>query len=183
MSSIGLNDPSSRSKPQISRRISVGSSLLFILGFIAIVAGIAGALRYEQWIEPNVELFICCVPGIVVGLILIFFSLLFRLAFVRGTSQGNYNINRTAFYNGNPNLNTKSGKDSANEGWRSSKVLDRLTSEQRKVMSFLENIEEQHRSGLLMDETYVKLKSKYENELSSISSEMESLKGPDGTVK
>ena len=50
-------------------------------------------------------------------------------------------------------------------------------------MSFLENIEEQHRSGLLMDETYVKLKSKYENELSRISSEMESLKGPDGTDK
>ncbi|MCK5561440.1 MAG: hypothetical protein KAJ51_12630 [Thermoplasmata archaeon] len=152
--------------------------LLYFGAVLVITLGIIGYLEYETLIEPNLNVFVCCVPSIIIAAILIFFGFATRMNVVRAVRRPGTIVRDYA-----PDPKSRQGMDKpvrvarrADVGrvgdlkrYQSPNVTkEELVRKKDNLTDFIKNLDEQHNSGLLFDETYLELKSKYQYELNDL---------------
>lgn len=153
--------------------------LLYFGAVIVITLGVIGYLEYENLIEPNLNVFVCCVPSIIIAAILIFFGFASRMNVVRAVRQP-----RTIVQGYPPEARDPSqdmarpvrvarradvGRVGDLKRYQSPNVTkEELVRKKDNLTDFIKNLDEQHKSGLLYDETYLELKSKYNYELNDL---------------
>jgi hypothetical protein len=91
----GLAAPPS---PQTAARDRLAKGLvLFVMAVLVIIAGVIGYIKYDELVEPNIPVFVCCVPSIVIASALIFFGVARRgttFRYSAGIPPGSFNSQR-----------------------------------------------------------------------------------------
>jgi hypothetical protein len=170
--------------------------VLFTLASLILVAGFVGYLKYDEYVAPNMRIFVCCVPASVVAAVLMFFGIASRWTVVRRTSyqplrsgtaytdktsptstakkSGDELEKKTEAHHGARKIHKRELVDSSEVSADSGK-LDYSTftqkdfeAKRKSLQEYMENLSEQYKEGLLMDETYQMLKQKYQAEQSEL---------------
>ncbi|UCH88635.1 MAG: hypothetical protein JSV49_10335 [Thermoplasmata archaeon] len=60
--------------------------VMFTLACLVLLAGFVGYMRYDEYVEPNMPYFVCCIPSVIIAIVLIFFGFATRWTVVRRSS-------------------------------------------------------------------------------------------------
>jgi len=187
---------SSRVIPQrdAGRDRVVKGFVLFVFAALVIFAGIIGYIKYDDIVEPNMPVFVCCVPSVIIASILIFFGVARRWTMVRYSVPAPQPVNRgTVPTQGSPpegptkdtelppgrtgarkirrrepsqeNVNQPGATSEHNDDDRESSDVER---NRRNLQKVLVDLKEQYKDGLLSDDAYRSLKNKYSLELQEL---------------
>ena len=194
-------------QPRSSSQYHFGAKglLFLLLAIFVLVLGFVGYLEFDRLVEPYMDIYLCCIPAIIIAGILIFFGFAARVTtvstmkFRRRASPG---YDRPDFPMHGPGPGTEpAGDDLAARGPKPDQDFMDLTqstsytgdkfrkfeaevptkselhSQKQNLKQFLSDLDEQHRDGLIMDGTYFNLRNKYNRELNSINQRMKKM-GP-----
>ena len=165
-----------RSVPTRRRRNVLWPGIfLYFIALLAITLGIIGYLEYDNLVEPNMNIFVCCVPSIIIAAILIFLGFATRMNVIRTVGQPRVMMRghgpTTQKVTGDDAGQAKQARDPGAQRTAGLKKYQPSVRSQKELISkrdnlsaFIKNLEEQHKSGLLFDEAYFELKNKYELE-------------------
>jgi hypothetical protein len=165
--------------------------VLFVIALIVLIAGYVGYVQYEELIEPNLPVFVCCVPSALIAAVLLFFAFARRWTVVRRVDQRpprqieqepviKQNIN-----NGVWTIDEKGNKPGAKKIHRR-KIADddgdtslstpttvqksEIALKKKNLENYMVDLDTQYKEGLLMEETYQTLKGKSIDELKELES-------------
>lgn len=171
--------------------------IFYLLAILILSVGAIGYLRYESYVKPYLEVYICCIPTAILAGILIFFGFATRVTTVRKVQvqrpaarmeqpghytkplDGNLEPDMTKPVTGAHKRPTKvRGNEPGTtmhryEPPRISK--DELMAQKRNLAQFLKNLDEQHRDGLIMNDVYYNLQNKYKQELAGLNVRLKSI--------
>jgi hypothetical protein len=181
---------------KIRPRSNIAGFLKLVTVVVILLAGIIGYLKYDEYVEPNLPVYVCCLPSAIVALALIFWGSQSGRTQVR---QGNYRPTRPVHREGSKTdidqvdeFRKGAHKTSNNKGHGAKKIhrrelvmpvnehsveegkpFSQLGSAEReekreKLQAFIYSLKEQYKEGLLMEETYQMLSNKYKRELSEL---------------
>lgn len=181
--------------------------LIFILlAFSVLSVGFIGYVEYDKYVKPNLDFFICCLPAVILAIILFFlgyatrFSTVRRVTLSKPVTQSSKDLKRKRdhqkevdskddFKSGGLNEKQKdSGGEFKSDNSRNIKTngmikyepknnnIEELISQKKNLKLFLRNLDEQHNDGLIMDNVYFNLKNKYTHELTILNKRLVSLK-------
>jgi hypothetical protein len=176
-----------RAAPSKQDRNLLWQGLVFYFTAILVVTfGVLGYLTYDEYIEPNLNIFVCCIPSIIIAIILIFFGFSTRMNVIRTVRQPQVIIRKVSDQHKDPEVVDIDGKTVKVEDPVINKGLkkyqapkytkEELIQKKENLSDFITNLEEQHKSGLLYDETYLELKTKYQIELNDINTKLKNIK-------
>jgi hypothetical protein len=156
--------------------------LLYFIAILVVTFGVLGFLTYDEYVEPNLSIFICCIPSIIVAIILIFFGFSTRMNVVRAVRQPDVMVKRVQMQDTREDVVDISGKRVNINAPVKNKEMKKyqvpkfsqkdLIQKKNNLSDFIKNLDEQHKSGLLFDETYLELKTKYQLELNDINNKL-----------
>lgn len=168
-----------------ARNILWQGLLLYFAAILVFTFGVIGYLTYEDYVEPNMKIFVCCVPSILIAIILIFFGFSTRINVVKSVRQPQVIVRKVPMQDQDPQIVDSNGKtvkigrlpsDSAVERLKKYQAptvsKDELMQKKDNLNDFIKNLDEQHKSGLLYDEAYLELKTKYQFELNDINQKL-----------
>ena len=176
-----------RAGPSIRDRSLLWQGLVLYLSAIIVVTfGVVGFLLYDEYVEPHLNIFVCCIPSIIVAIILIFFGFSTRMNVIRTVRQPQVIIKKVPEQDKPPEVVDIDGKtvkiDIPVDGMGMKKyqtpkfTKEELVKKKINISDFIKNLDEQHKSGLLYDETYLELKTKYQIELNDINLKLKNIK-------
>lgn len=169
--------------------------VLFVLAALVLLAGWVGYLKYDDLVKPNMPIFVCCLPSVIIAIVLVFFGFARRWTLVRRTSfnagpsmsRGTAGPGTVSGGSGFPEATpVKNSRHRAKKIHKREAVppqhgglmeeleplrlhtFDEVEEKRIKVKRFLEDLKEQYKDGLLMEETYNMLHSKYTRELKKL---------------
>ena len=186
-------------RPQTSLQFSLGPRgiIFFLLGILVLCLGVIGYLKYDSIVKPYLEVYICCLPAIIIAVLFFLFGFATQVTTLRQVQvrkpswpQGDQNVEYlepediqdvTPAGKIQPKNKLESGHKvheeftSAryrNNGLRryepSLEKKEDLLAQTRNLNQFLKNLDEQHNDGLIMDDVYFNLKVKYRRELQNL---------------
>jgi len=177
-----------------------------ILALLALIAGFIGYIEYDKYVKPNLDVFICCLPAVILAIILFFLGFATRFSTVRRVTlskpvtqlskdlRSKRNLQKEVDSQSDKDPDRSKDKQKATEGeYRSDSMrniknngmvkyepmdnnFEELNSQKKNLKLFLRNLDEQHNDGLIMDNVYLNLKNKYKQELRILNRRLESLK-------
>jgi hypothetical protein len=160
--------------------------LLYFVAILVVTFGILGYLTYNDYVKPYLSVFVCCIPSIIVAIILVFFGFSTRMNVVRAVRQPEVFIKKVPETGRQDEVVDISGKTVnistpvKNKGLRKYQTprfsREELMQKKDNLIDFIKNLDEQHKSGLLFDETYLELKTKYQLELNDINNKLKIIK-------
>jgi hypothetical protein len=180
--------------------------LFYLLAVLVLCIGIVGYFEYDRLVKPYMKEFLCCLPALILAGILFFLGFATRLTTVRRVNMrrpvqsGDDSSPRTSDKDADMDKeriidvdaiepeNTKQ-HPASNTGIRGSHMGNglhkyepasvskpELLAQKRNLLQFLKNLDEQHNDGLIMNGVYLGLKNKYNRELSSLNSRINTIK-------
>ncbi len=151
--------------------------IFFLLALLVLCAGFIGYLEYDRLVKPYFEIYFCCIPAMIIAVILLFFGFATRVSTIhnlRFRSKGPPpTTDRTEPYASNE----KEILDSSGRRKYEPTTLTKtdLTTQKQNLVNFLKDLDDQNKDGLIMDSTYINLKNKYKRELSSLNTQLKDL--------
>lgn len=156
--------------------------VMFVLAMFVLIVGLVGYFTYEDYVKPNMPVFVCCIPSVIVAVALMFFGYARRWSMVRqvryvpvgppppgGFSDVKLEPEHSRRKARKVHTRELAGieKDHVSARPRQTRPVSikKLVERQKKIRKFLEDLDEQYKDKLLMEETYVALKEKNLREL------------------
>jgi hypothetical protein len=199
--------PNIPKKGKVRYSISLRGFVFFLLAIIILFIGLFGYLEYDRLIKPYMREYLCCVPAVILAGLLFFLGFASRTTIVRKVNVPQSSKQNTAMYTENQrstdhigqdhilkNRDTEPGSDQRipstsipRDGLKpyvpvaSSK--DELSAQQKNILQFLKNLDEQHKDGLIMDGAYFGLKNKYRRELANLNLKLKDSPNGENEVK
>ncbi len=175
--------------------------IFYLLAVLVICLGVIGYLKYDNIVKPYLEIYICCLPAAILAGILIFFGFATRISTVRKIHvQKPARMPDTPRYSKGPRttLEPKEFDSNARASGEATESQsgpirgtmrrddslnlshDELMAQKKSLTQFLTNLEEQKNDGLIMNDVYLNLKSKYNQELAGLNTRIKLLskRGP-----
>jgi hypothetical protein len=193
---VNVNRPPIPGK--VRYRVGARGLVFFIIAIIILFFGMLGYLEYNRIVKPYLEVYICCLPAVILAGILIFFGFATQVtAFrtvqlskpIKPRSDEVESITRSdlsqktepgssddVITRPSPSPSTSSHlaksqpkiTNRLNKYDLKSTASKELVAQKRNLVLFLKNLDDQHKDGLLMDDVYLNLKNKYKKELSEM---------------
>ena len=162
--------------------------IFFLLALLVLGMGFIGFLEYERLVKPFLKIFICCIPAIIIAAILFFFGFATRITTVqnvkfrrrpRSSKNGADNVTPGRFRS-KPGIQEDLGSSEVeiNSGSELRKYIPptasktELMSQKENLVNFLKDLDDQHRDKLIMDSTYINLRTKYRHELNDLNTRL-----------
>jgi hypothetical protein len=151
--------------------VSPRGMLFFLIALLVLMFGGIGYLEYDRLVKPYLSIFVCCIPAIILAAVLIFFGFATKFTTIRKV-----HIQKPAQLPREQIIDmTKPGRDFDGRGRMAGDGLkkfeptqlspDEIKAQMKNLNQFLNDLDEQHKDGLIMDNVYLNLKNKYQHEL------------------